>query len=319
LQTNAPSGLPRRIRRYQEKLTPDFGYWIEAAPVLDTVQTPYQTMQIVYSKTFGNILRLDGAFQYSDADECFYHEPLVHMALTHHAQPLDVVIIGGGDGGAARQVLKSRTVKTVTHVEIDQQVVQAAERFLAPCAGRDETRSDRSAALCDDIRYNLQIGNGLDYLCGRVAAIERGQALTCDVLILDLTDQGGPSEPLYTAKFLGQCKKIIGQQGVLTLHLAAPWFQTERCRELVSLLRETFDQVVPFITCVPISGGQWLMAICGAELARLDVAQDEMVRRLGQLSGSRLKVINADVLSAMKVLPPYLVEALSEELMQPCD
>lgn len=310
-----PRGRPDNVPTYKylERLTNDFGYWIEATPVLETVQTPYQTMQILNSKTFGNILRLDGSFQCSEADECFYHEPLVHMALTHHSEALDIVIIGGGDGGAARQVLSYVNVATLTHVEIDREVVEASSRYLmGPECEKAGTRRNM-AALQEDARYHLHIANGAKYINERVASIQRHQSRSCDVLILDLTDQGGPSDSLYTIQFLSQCHEILGESGVMTLHLAAPWFQTARCRELIMRLREVFDQVVPFITCVPISGGQWLMALCGNHPAELRRTADQIDEKLASVDGPPLKIVNGQNLNAMKVLPPYLHQVLSEK------
>lgn len=290
---------------FMEALTPDFGYWIKASSVLAPTQSSFQTLEILHAPIFGHILRLDGAFQYSDRDECCYHEPLVHMAIAHHADPCKVLMIGGGDGGAARQALKWPRVKRVTHVELDQEVVNAARRYL-----NQESTSDistqRAYAIHLDPRYQLAIANGFDYLETLAIDIGLGRAEPCEVLILDLTDEGGPSKPLYTQAFFQHCRGVLSETGLMTLHLAAPWFQPERCQTLLSQLRSVFAQVVPFSAPVPMSGGQWLMALCAGEGCDLNVSSQELDVRLRNLRGAPLKVIHGELLNAMKVLPGYL-------------
>jgi spermidine synthase len=290
---------------FMEALTPDFGYWIKASQRLAPKQTPFQTLEILHAPSFGNILRLDDAFQYSDRDECCYHEPLVHMAMAHHGEPCQILIIGGGDGGAARQALKWPQVKRVTHVELDQEVVSAARLYLNQASAGDfNSQCERPAHL--DPRYHLSIANGFDYIETLALDIRLGRAAQCEVLLLDLTDEGGPSKPLYTRAFFENCRDVLGETGLMTLLLAAPWFQTERCHTLLSQLRSVFAQVVPFLATVPMSGGQWLMALCAGEGCDLNVSSQQLDARLRSLRGAPLKLIHGELMNAMKVLPNYL-------------
>jgi spermidine synthase len=296
--------------RYLESLTADFGYWIQASPLIAPVNTSFQKLEVLTSPSFGNILRLDGAFQYSDRDECCYHEPLVHMAMAHHPSPHRVTIIGGGDGGAARQALKWPEVNDLAHVELDAEVVRTSRAFFGRTKDSDGSQGT-SSSIHNDARYRLYIENGFHFVERMAQEISRGHAAHCDVLILDLTDEGGPSAPLYTKTFLEKCRTLIGQDGLLTLHLASPWFQTERCETLVHLLRSVFPQVVPFMTNVPMSGGQWLMAMCAGGAADLSQGPEHLQHRLQGVQGASLHVVNGRTLEAMKALPCYLELALS--------
>lgn len=284
--------------RLQEQLTADFGYVVDAATVLVDMQSAYQRIQVLRTATFGNMLRLDGALQCSERDEFFYHEPLVHMAMAHVAVPRRVLIVGGGDGGAAEEALKWPTAQLVDHVEIDPLVLSLCERHLGSV--------HRGVLSGADFRYQQHVCDGAAWVKN-----VRLQSGTYDNIILDLTDAGGPSAALYGAAFYDDCSTALAPDGVLTLHVAAPWAQQARCALTVSQLRAAFAFVEPFVVSVPMSGGQWLMAACHNQPARFARSVDVLARRLGRLRGPALQVVDAHSLVSMLQLPPYLTRAFA--------
>ena len=136
---------------------------------------------------FGRLFRLDGHFMTSEKDEFFYHENLVHPAALTHPKPVRALIVGGGDGGSAEELLKHPSIESVTLAEIDASVVAISRTHL---------RSVHGGAF-DDPRLTLRIGDGFAYV--------RSAADRYDLIVLDLTDPGGPSEALYTTDFYRAC------------------------------------------------------------------------------------------------------------------
>jgi spermidine synthase len=280
--------------RLDEWLTPSFGYSLRGLQLLARERSPHQLVEIYASPQFGTLLRLDGAFQCSEHDEFLYHEPLVHMPMSRHLGAEQVLVIGGGDGGAAEEALKWPSVRRLDHVEIDAVVMRLCRQHL---------RAVHRGVLDGlDPRYRLQCGDGQRF----VEALGRPRY---DVLILDLTDSGGPSEPLWGRPFYEACARVLKPGGLMSLHVAAPWAQPQLCLSTLQNLRQVFPVVLPYIVSVPLSGGQWLMAIAGS--ASKVLAQGPRSAALSRLSGPKLRAVNIANLDAMLVLPPY-IETLTD-------
>jgi spermidine synthase len=283
--------------RLDEWLTPSFGYSLRDVIVLADVQSSFQHVQVIESPTFGVALRLDGAMQCSERDEFFYHEPLVHVALLHAARVDRVLIVGGGDGGAAEEALKWSGVARLDHVEIDATVLELSRRHLAAI--------HRGVLDGADRRYRCHVADGQRWVADAPAG-------HYDVIVLDLTDAGGPSTALYGREFFAACSRALRPGGVLTLHVAAPWAQRLTCEHMLCRLRQQFEAVRPYIVSVPMSGGQWMMALCGPQPLP-DLRDDASIdQRLGDLRGPRLRVMTAEVMKGMFALPPYLSDATVE-------
>lgn len=285
-----PTAAPVRL---DEWLTPSFGYSLRDVTVLADTKSDHQHVQVIHSPTFGVALRLDGAMQCSERDEFFYHEPLVHVAMLHAASLDHVLIVGGGDGGAAEEALKWYGVGQLDHVEIDAVVLRLCRCHLVTV--------QQGVLAGIDPRYRGHVGDGQHW----IAAAAPGQY---DIIVLDLTDAGGPSAALYDVAFFRACSRALGPRGVLTLHIAAPWAQQAVCAQVLGMLRQAFASVRPYVVSVPMSGGQWLMALCGSLLVPTLTDDAAVDRRLLQLRGPRLRVLTADVMKGMFALPPYLAD-----------
>src|SRR6478736_8858933 len=195
-----------------EYLTDDWGFFIRSARQYERFSSPFQTVEVHESVPFGKLFRLDGAFMTSEKDEFFYHENLVHVAAIAHPQPERALIVGGGDGGSAEEILKHPSIKSVTLAEIDLAVVDISRKYL---------QAVHRGAL-DDPRLTLRIEDGFAYV--------RNATDTFDLIVLDLTDPGGPSKPLYTPEFYRACAARLSPMGALTLHIASPVAHPERIR-----------------------------------------------------------------------------------------
>jgi spermidine synthase len=292
-QDASPSGdlAPGVLTEY---MTDDWGVFVRSKAKLEAFRSAYQDVEVHDSVAFGKLFRLDGHFMTSEADEFFYHENLVHVAALAHPGPEHALVVGGGDGGSAEELLKHPSMRRVTIAEIDRSVIELSRRHF----GRVH-----HGAL-DDPRVTLRIEDGFAYV-----ANAREQY---DLVVLDLTDPGGPSTALYTPEFYAACAARLAPQGAMTMHIASPVSHGERIRETLAALREAFPRVTPYLTSVPLYGGLWMMACCSASLdpyAQPAAAIDERIaaRRIGDL-----QCINGDTYRAALALPNFVRKLVDE-------
>ena len=271
-----------------EYLTDDWGFFIRSARVIEKFRSQYQDVEVHESAPFGKLFRLDGYFMTSEKDEFFYHENLVHMAALAHPQPRHALIVGGGDGGSAEELLKHRSIERVTLVEIDASVVDISRKYL--------TNVHRGSL--DDPRVDLKIEDGF--------AFARSTHEQFDLIVLDLTDPGGPSTPLYTVDFYRACAARLLPGGALTLHIASPIAHPDRIRTGLSTLREAFAVVRPYLASIPLYGGLWMMACCAATLDPATLSALEIDRRIAERDIRDLQYYNGAVHSAALALPNFV-------------
>jgi spermidine synthase len=282
----APAGLPQDA--LSEELTPEWGFYIRSARRVEKFASAFQAIEVHDTVPFGKLFRLDGHFMTSEKDEFFYHENLVHLAALTHPRPESALIVGGGDGGSAEELLKHPSIRTVTLAEIDVAVVDIARKYLAAVHG----------GALDDPRLTLRIGDGFAYVR---AATER-----FDLIVLDLTDPGGPSELLYTADFYRACAARLNPGGAMTLHIASPIAHPDRIRATLAGLREAFPLVTPYLTSIPLYGGLWMMACASKTLDLHSLSAEEVDHRIAERGLTRLQYYNGDMHRAALALPNFV-------------
>ena len=273
-----------------EYLTDDTGFFVRSTREFEHFQSPFQAVEVHDTASFGTLFRLDGHFMTSEKDEFYYHENLVHVAAIAHPAPTTALIIGGGDGGSAEELLKYPTIKSVTLVEIDLAVVDIARKYLAKV---------HRGALSDP-RLSLRVEDGLAFV--------RASTETYDLIVLDLTDPGGPSAPLYDADFYRACAARLKPSGAMSLHLASPVSHPERIRAGIADLRAAFAIVVPYLVSIPLYGGLWMMACASATLNPSYLTPLDADRRLSQRGIRDLQYYNGDVHRASMALPNFVRE-----------
>jgi spermidine synthase len=271
-----------------EYLTDDSGFFVRSTREFERFQTPYQTVEVHDTKSFGKLFRLDGHLMTSEKDEFFYHENLVHIAAITHPAPKTALIIGGGDGGSAEELLKYQTIKSVTLVEIDLAVLDIARKYFAEV---------HHGALLDP-RLTVKIEDGLAFV--------RGATDTYDLIVLDLTDPGGASEPLYGAEFYRACAARLNPTGAMTLHIASPVAHPERVRAAMVNLRAVFSVVIPYLVSIPLYGGLWMMACASPTLNPAYLTPLEANRRIATRGIRDLQYYNGEVHRASMALPNFV-------------
>jgi spermidine synthase len=276
-----------------EQLTDEWGFYIRSARQFESFRSRYQAVEVHDSVPFGMLFRLDGHFMTSEKDEFFYHENLVHLPALAHPRPERALIVGGGDGGSAEELLKHPSIRSVTLAEIDAAVVDIARRYLGSVHG----------GALDDPRLRLEIGDGFAYVR---AATDR-----YDLIVLDLTDPGGPSEALYTPDFYRACAARLNADGALTLHIASPIAHPDRIRGTLASLREAFPLVTPYLTSIPLYGGMWMMACASATLDPASLSAAEIDRRIAERGLGKLQYYNGDMHRAALALPNFVRELVA--------
>ncbi len=214
---------------------------IRVKEVLHREKTPYQEICVYETADFGRLLTLDDIIQVTERDEFFYHEMLAHVPLVAHPSPRRVLIIGGGDGGTAREALKHGV--EVVQVEIDERVVEAARRFLPTMAQSYDHPSHR-----------LVIGDGVEYV--------RRRAETYDVVLVDSTDPVGPAEGLFREEFFRDVFHCLSPQGMVAIQTESPLFSSS----LVRRVQEDLARVFPVVRLywgpvVTYPGGVWSYSV----------------------------------------------------------
>ena len=278
--------------------TPDEEGWIveELSPaaafsyrgkVLERQTTPYQSLEVLETARFGRVLRLDGRFMTSEKEEFFYHEALVHPAAIAHDAPTRCLIIGGGDGGAAEELLKHPSVREVVIAELDAQVIEVA---------RQQLEAVHQGAF-DDPRVRVEIGDGMAY-------VDRSPG-QFDLILMDLTDPDTPASALYEPAALARMQRALAPGGALVLHLGSPVFHPEQVRQLLGHLHAQFRHVSPFGLYIPLYGAYWGLAVASDALRPPALAAAEVQRRLDARAISQLQHYNADIHGALFALPNY--------------
>ena len=291
---HTPSGsqtLPPEV--LTEELTADWGFHIRSAGQLEGFASAFQAIEVHDTVPFGRLFRLDGHFMTSEKDEFFYHENLVHLAAVTHPKPVRALIVGGGDGGSAEELLKYSSIESVTLAEIDAAVVDISRKYLGAV----------HRGAFDDPRLTLEIGDGFEFV--------RTGAGRYDLIVLDLTDPGGPSEALYTPDFYRACAARLDDGGAMTLHIASPIAHPERIRATMAALRLAFPLVTPYLTSIPLYGGLWMMACASATLDPATLTAADVDRRIVARGLSELRYYNGDMHRAALALPNFIRELVA--------
>jgi spermidine synthase len=205
----------------------------EVERVLYEMQTEHQHLVLFEHKLFGKMLMLDGATQVTTRDEFIYHEMMSHVPILAHGDAKEVLIVGGGDCGIAEEVLKHKSVKRLTQVEIDASVVEFSKEHFPEFTG----------PVLGDKRFDLVIDDGMNY----VAKTDR----RFDVVIVDSTDPQGPGKVLFSRKFYAACRRCMRKGGVMVTQNGVPIFQAGELRSGIGKFRKLFADGTCYVAAIP--------------------------------------------------------------------
>jgi spermidine synthase len=253
-------------------------------------KTPYQEIAIYRTDSFGYLMTIDGCTMVSTRDNFLYHEMMSHPALNSHPQPGDVVIVGGGDCGTLREVLKHPQVRRAVQVEIDERVTRLAEQYFPElCASNADPRAE------------LFFGDG-------IAWMKQVPPASLDVVIIDSTDPVGPAEGLFGRKFYVDCLRALRPGGLLVQQSESPLLHLDLIVEMHGAMRQAgFAQTRLLHFPQPIYPSGWWSASIAQKTA------GELVSRLDAqaLAALDTQYYNADIHRAAFAVPAFVGRALA--------
>lgn len=269
----------------KEYHTNSCGFFFEVKAVLYGANSKYQRIEIIENEFFGRILYLDGLVQTTERDEFYYHEMLVHPALVSHPNPQKVLVIGGGDGGVVKEVLRYPEVK-VDFVEIDEEVINVCQKYF-PWLKK----------VLRDERVKLFIDDGFDFV--------KNVSEKYDVVLVDSSEPVGPSASLHEKEFYQILRTKLSSEGIIVAQMGSPFFHLEELTRKFNFLKEIFKKVYFYTSPVPTyPAGEWGYAFLSDEI---DARQEKRVPPPG------LKYYNSEAHQKAFLLPRSL-DKLRQEL-----
>jgi len=218
--------------------TQNLGLTCRIKETLFSGRSDYQEISVVDTVEFGRMLVLDGVFQTSIFDEYIYHEMISHVPLNVHPQPAHVLVIGGGDGGCVREVVKNPAVQQVDMVEIDGIVVEVSKKYLPEIS---------SAMIANHPKLHLRIGDGIHHV--------KNTEGRYDVVIVDCSDPIGPGEGLFTADFYRDVYKALKPDGLFVQQTESPFYHQELVRKSYQDINDLFPIARLYLANIPLYPG----------------------------------------------------------------
>jgi spermidine synthase len=274
---------------YNEHYHKATGLTVGLKKLLFSEQSPYQLVEVYETDTWGNMMTIDGMVMLSEKDEFVYHEMLTHVAMFSHPHPEKVLIIGGGDGGSAREILKHRPVKQVDMVEIDETVVRASKQYL-PNVG-DFNNPKLNVIYEDGIAFVKNTGS------------------TYDVIIIDGSDPVGPAEGLFQQQFFEYCHNALTENGVLTAQTESPWVGSyhDSIRQVSQALNNTFDVSKLYLAFIPLyPTGMWSMIYASKGIDPHEQSVIDRVKNGCKAFDKPLRYYNSEMHTGSFALPNFV-------------
>lgn len=293
-----PGGGARTSELVFDWLNAHSGYGFTASRRLQTIESPYQRLEVYDTPQFGKLFRLDGRLMTSEKEEFFYHECMTHPALLTHPNPQSVLVIGGGDGGSSEEIFKHPSVKRIVMAELDAAVIDVARTHLG----------EIHRGALDDPRLEIRIGDGFEYV--------KNATEKFDLIVLDLTDPDTPAFHLYSEKFFRLCRDRLNPGGMLTLHLGTPVYAPETVRKNAANLRKVFKQVHPLALFIPLYGSLWCLGIASDSANPRLMTPEAIAARLRERRIGGLQYYNAELHGGLFALPTF-VKALTDPSQEP--
>jgi len=273
---------------YSEKQCPGIKFGLKIVKTLFSGQSDFQRLEFFETQEVGRLFVMDGVEMLTEFDEYIYHEMIVHVPVLAHVkkqEPKQVLVIGGGDGGTVRELVKHPSVEKITLVEIDSMVVEKCKEFLP-------------ATTCelDNPKVDLRIADGIAWVRDKFDAY--------DIIIIDSTDPIGPGKGLFTAEFYADTHKALKADGILVCQTETPYYYPKTIRMIYGALGQAYQTVRMYLAAIPTyPSGNWSFAFCPKGQVAFDPNQV-------QATNLQTKYYNAGIHQAAFVLPTFVQELL---------
>ncbi|MBR1729115.1 MAG: polyamine aminopropyltransferase [Selenomonadaceae bacterium] len=277
---------------FSEMHTPSVKFSIKVDKQLFSEQSEFQRVDIFESQEFGRFLILDGCMMLTEKDEFIYHEMISHVPMCVNPNIKKVLLIGGGDGGTARELLKYETIETIDLVEIDEVVINACKKFIP-----------QTSACLDNPKVKIYIEDGLKFI--------RHCADAYDLIIVDSTDPFGPGEGLFTKEFYGNCFNALHEDGIMVNQHENPFYRKDSIA-----MQRAHKRIVssfPISRCYQLHiptypSGHWLFGFASKKFHPIHGVDFNQWKSLG----IRTKYYNVHLHRGAFALPNYVENLLRE-------
>jgi len=240
-----------------EEQAPGLALALKATGTIHREMTEYQDLTVIETVDAGRALVLDGCIMTSDMDEFIYHEMIAHVPLCTHPSPEKVLVVGGGDGGSIREILKHDSVKQAVLAEIDERVIEAAKKYLP-----------NTSCRLDDPRCQVMIGDGFQHV--------KTHPGEYDVILCDSTDPVGPGIVLFSEEFYRGVHSSLRDDGIFVAQTESPFYYEDLLSRVSKTLKRIFPIVKTYVTVMPTyPGALWTFTLASKKYDPV-----ECVRRL---------------------------------------
>ncbi len=280
---------------YTEDWQDDCKFSIKTTKHVHSEKSDFQQIDFYESKTFGKFFTLDGLMMVNEKDEFVYHDMITHVAMAVNPNIKKVLVIGGGDGGTAREVSRYSSIEQIDMVEIDERVVRLSQQFLPLTASK----------LDEDKRINLYFQDGLEF-------VKNADAGTYDLILVDSTDPIGPGEGLFTFDFYNNCYRALTEDGILINQHESPYFETyvHEMKRSHDKIKKTFEISKVYQFHQPTyPSGHWLFGFASKKFNPITDHKPEQWEKFGL----KTKYYNSDLHKACFCLPTFVKELLENE------
>ena len=260
--------------------------------VIHDEQSDFQHMLLVDSYQYGKMLLLDGIVQTTELDEFIYHEMMAHVPVLSHPEPKKILIIGGGDGGILREVLRYKSVEKATIVEIDPKVIEFCKKYLPSISG----------GAFDDERTDLVIGDGAEYI--------KKTNDKFDVVIVDSPDPIGPARVLFSKNFYTDIGNVMDSEGIMVRQTGSIQMQADEQKEAYKLLKTIFAHNLFYVFTVPTYvGGLFSAVFCSNSINPLNMDYEYLNQKFSKAS-IKTNYYDPDIHWGAFHLPGFIKERL---------
>jgi spermidine synthase len=274
---------------YTELQEPGVAISLETKTRLHAEQTDFQYLEVLDTKAYGRVLVLDGAIQTTVNDEFVYHEMITLVALNTHPNPENVLVVGGGDGGAIREIVKHPKVKKATLVEIDPAVINASKKYLP----------EMSAGL-NDPKAEVRIEDGIKHI-----ADSKGKY---DIIIVDSTDPVGPAVGLFEKTFYQGIFDALKDDGIFVAQTESPYLTAHLIKGVYKDVHSVFPITKLYLAYIPsYPGGMWSFTLGSKKY-------DPEAVDLKSIPETKTRYYTPQIHKAAFVLPVFVQELLKEAL-----
>ena len=275
---------------FTENQTDNVKFSMRVKETLYSKKSEYQQIEVIDTYDFGRVLVIDGWTMITEKDEFIYHEMIAHVPMAVNKNIKNVLVIGAGDGGAVRELTRFSTIEKIDMVELDEEVVIAARKFLPFTAGK-----------LDDPRVNLYFQDGIKFV--------EGKENMYDLIIVDSTDPIGPGEGLFTKEFYKNCYTALTEDGILVNQGESPYYDMNRkeMKRSNEKLKEIFPICEAYQYNIPTyASGHWFFGFASKRLHPVKDFDPTYYNGLGLVT----KYYNSDLHLGAFALPTYVKQLL---------